>query len=291
MLRDNTDEAFDLLRMALTSPHFDTAHVERIRSQVISGLRRDTTYPTGLASRNLLEVTFGDHPHGRQASGTLDSVLTHAVADLKDYVGVLVKDTAECRARRRRRPGHARQAARPKLRQPAGQGEAHPGCRCRGGQASGARLRAAQRAAGRDHLRRPRRGAQRPNFMAAYVLNHILGGGRLSSRLYREVSEKAGFAYSMFESLLWMEHSVVFIGITSTRADRSIRQLVLGSAVAVLACSGPTSRADVLRYPFAAAAPKTDRYGSTEVEDPYRWLEDDIQTAPEYATGSKRSIV
>src|SRR6185312_13832424 len=36
MLRDNKDEAFDLLRMALTSPHFDSADVERIRSQVTS---------------------------------------------------------------------------------------------------------------------------------------------------------------------------------------------------------------------------------------------------------------
>src|SRR4051812_49505492 len=49
MLRDNKDEAFDLLRSALTSPHFETADVERIRSQVISGLRRETTNPTSLA--------------------------------------------------------------------------------------------------------------------------------------------------------------------------------------------------------------------------------------------------
>src|SRR5215217_9140883 len=42
MLRDNRDEAFDLLRMAMSSPHFDSSDVERIRSQVLSGLRRDT---------------------------------------------------------------------------------------------------------------------------------------------------------------------------------------------------------------------------------------------------------
>ncbi|MBT2856501.1 insulinase family protein, partial [Staphylococcus coagulans] len=59
-----------------------------------------------------------------------------------------------------------------------------------------------------------------PNFMAAYVVNHILGGGGLSSRLYHEVREKRGLAYSVFESLLWMEHSAIFIGNTGTRADR-----------------------------------------------------------------------
>ena len=34
MLKDNKDEAFDLLQLALTSPHFDAADVERIRAQV-----------------------------------------------------------------------------------------------------------------------------------------------------------------------------------------------------------------------------------------------------------------
>src|ERR1700679_4148714 len=35
LLKDNRDEAFDLLRMSLTSPHFDSADVERIRAPVI----------------------------------------------------------------------------------------------------------------------------------------------------------------------------------------------------------------------------------------------------------------
>src|SRR5246127_2765783 len=86
MLKDNRDEAFDLLRMSLTSPHFDSADVERIRAQVISGLRRDTTNPNSLASRKFLEMAFGDHPYGRQAGGTLESVPKIDIADLKDYV-------------------------------------------------------------------------------------------------------------------------------------------------------------------------------------------------------------
>jgi zinc protease len=63
MLKDNKDEAFELLRTALTSPHFDSADVERIRAQVLSGLRRDTSSPTALASRKFLEIAFGNHPY------------------------------------------------------------------------------------------------------------------------------------------------------------------------------------------------------------------------------------
>src|SRR4051794_22727219 len=62
MLKDNKDEAFDLLRTALTSPHFDAADVERIRAQVLSALRRETTHPASLASRKFLQIAFGDHP-------------------------------------------------------------------------------------------------------------------------------------------------------------------------------------------------------------------------------------
>jgi zinc protease len=60
-----------------------------------------------------------------------------------------------------------------------------------------------------------------PNFMAAYIVNHIMGGGGVSSRLYREVREKRGLAYSIYEALLWLDHSALFIGNTGTRADRA----------------------------------------------------------------------
>jgi zinc protease len=125
MLKDNKDEAFDLLHLALTSPHFDATDVERIRAQVLSGLRRDTTNPTSLASRKFLEVAFGDHPYGRQGNGTLDSVPKIDVADMKDYVRrVIAKDTLAHRRGRRCRCRHARQAAGQDIRRTAGQGPA-----------------------------------------------------------------------------------------------------------------------------------------------------------------------
>src|ERR1700687_1491336 len=68
MLKDNKDEAFELLRTGLHSPHFGSTDVERIRAQIVSGLRRDTSNPTAIASRKFLEVMFGDHPYGRQAN-------------------------------------------------------------------------------------------------------------------------------------------------------------------------------------------------------------------------------
>jgi zinc protease len=222
MLKDNRDEAFDLLRMSLTSPHFDSADVERIRAQIMSGLRRDTSSPTSLASRKFLELAFGDHPYGRQANGTLESVPGIDVADMKDYVGrVLARDTLRIAV-----VGDVDPATLGKLLD-----QAFGGLPAKASLTPVADVEAAkppQRAFipldvpqtvvtfGGPGIRR-----DDPNFMAGYVVNHILGGGGSSSRLYREVREKRGLAYSVYQSLLWMDHSAVFVGNTGTRADRA----------------------------------------------------------------------
>ncbi len=244
MLRDNKDEAFELLHTALTSPHFDPVDVERIRSQIISGLRRDTTNPTALASRKFLEIAFGDHPYGRQASGTLDSVPTITVADMKDYVGrVLAKDTLKIAVVGDVDPATLGKLldqtfgslpAKAKLTPVADVAAAKPP------QRAFVPLDVPQTVItfGGPGVKR-----SDPNFMAAYVVNHILGGGGLSSRLYREVREKRGLAYSVFESLLWMEHSAIFIGNTGTRADRAGDTIdAVENEVRRIAEEGPTQK-------------------------------------------------
>ena len=82
-----------------------------------------------------------------------------------------------------------------------------------------------------------------PNFMAAYVVNHILGGGGLSSRLYKEVREKRGLAYSVYKSLLWMDRSALFIGNTGTRADRAGETVdAIEKEIRRIAEEGPTQK-------------------------------------------------
>jgi len=244
MLKDNKDEAFDLLHLALTSPHFDATDVERIRAQVLSGLRRDTTNPTSLASRKFLELAFGDHPYGRQGNGTLDSVPKIDVADMKDYVRrVIAKDTLRVAV-----VGDVDADTLGKLLD-----------KTFGGLPAKASLTAIAEV---EATKPPQRafvpldvpqtvvtfggpGIRRhdPNFMAGYVVNHILGGGGLSSRLYKEVREKRGLAYSVYESLLWMDRSALFIGNTGTRADRAGETVdAIEKEVRRMAEEGPTQK-------------------------------------------------
>ena len=244
MLKDNKDEAFDLLHMALTSPHFDGTDVERIRSQIVSGLRRDTTNPNALAGRKFLEIAYGDHPYGRQASGTLESVPTITVADMKDYVRrVIAKDTLKIAV-----VGDVDPATLGKLLD-----QTFGGLPAKASLTPVPDIVAAkppQRAfvpldvpqtvisfGGPGIMRHD------PNFMAAYVVNHIIGGGGLSSRLYHEVREKRGLAYSVYQTLLWMDHSALFIGNTGTRADRAGETLdAVEKEIRRMAEEGPTQQ-------------------------------------------------
>ena len=244
MLKDNKDEAFDLLRMSLTSPHFESADVERIRTQIMSGLKRDTSNPGALASRKFLEIAFGDHPYGRQATGTLESVPAITTADLKDYVSrVLARDTLKIAV-----VGDIDAVSLGKLLD-----QTFGGLPAKASLTPVADIEAApppQRAFipldvpqtvvtfGGPGIRR-----NDPGFMAAYVVNHILGGGTLSSRLYHEVREKRGLAYSVYDALLWMEHSALFVGNTGTRFDRAGETVAaVDSEIRRMAESGPTQQ-------------------------------------------------
>ena len=243
MLKDNKDEAFELLRTSLTSPHFDNTDVERIRTQLMSGLRRETTSPGALASRRFLQIAYGDHPYGRPPGGTLESVPTITVADMKDYVArVLTKehlkiavvgdiDAASLGALLDRTFGGL--PAKSKLT-PVSDIEAR-----KPPQQEFITLDVPQTVVtfGGPGIER-----NDPDFMAAYVVNHILGGGS-GSRLYREVREKRGLAYSVSDSLAWMEHSALFVGSTGTRADRAAETVeAITSEVHRMAENGPTAQ-------------------------------------------------
>src|SRR5262249_57474477 len=79
------------------------------------------------------------------------------------------------------------------------------------------------------------------DFIRAYVVNDILGGGSFSSRLYREVREKRGLAYGIYSGLYWYDHVAVFTGATATRADRTADTLDLISAeIRRMAEEGPS---------------------------------------------------
>ncbi|MDA9447128.1 MULTISPECIES: M16 family metallopeptidase [Bradyrhizobium] len=243
-LKDNADEAFDLLRMALTSPRFDATDVERIRATVLARLRHDSTDPSSLAHLKFLEVAFSDHPYARPAGGSLESVPKIEIADLKGYARrVIAKDTLKL----------------------AVVGDVRPEVLCKLLDKTFGSLPTEAEAAPVPEVvaaKPPRRlfipldvpqtvvtfggpafRRSEPDFMAAYVVNHILGGAGLTSRLFREVREKRGLAYSVRENLVWLDHSAMFLGNSGTCADRADETVEeIEKQVRDIAEEGPTQQ-------------------------------------------------
>src|SRR5262249_36056157 len=66
----------------------------RARAQVLAGLRRETTSPNDISTRTWWKTAFPDHPYGRPTNGTLESVPQITVDDLKTYARrVLARNT------------------------------------------------------------------------------------------------------------------------------------------------------------------------------------------------------
>jgi zinc protease len=244
MLKDTKDEAFGLLQTSLTSPRFDGSDVERIRSEVMSDLQSETSNPQALASRKFLAMAFGDHPYGRPSSGTLESVPNITVDDLKSYVRrVLAKNTLKVAVvgdvdadtlGKLLDKTFSSLPAKADLTPVSDVVFAKPP------QRAFIPLDVPQTVVmfGSPGIRR-----HDPDFMAAYVVNHILGGSGLSSRLYHQVREKRGLVYSIYGALAWMEHSAMFIGTTGTRADRAGDTVdAIDKEISRMADEGPTQQ-------------------------------------------------
>jgi zinc protease len=241
-LKENSDAAFDYLRLALVEPRFDTEAVERIRGQILSQLRRDSVSPTHLASRNWWATAFPAHPYGQPVEGTLDSVPRITIDDLRSYSRrVLARDNLKIAI-----VGDVdAQAAGQLLDHAFGklptQAELTP-VTAAVAQGLGRRM-VIQLDVPQAVVNFGGPGISRgdPDFMAAYIVNHILGGGSFSSRLYREVREKRGLAYGISDSLVWLNSSALMIGSTATRADATGKTLeIIEHEIRRLAQEGPT---------------------------------------------------
>jgi zinc protease len=241
-LKDNRDEAFDLLRLALTEPRFDDAAVERTRAQVMSRLRRETVSPNDIASLNWWATAFPDHPYGRPVHGTLESVPLITVDDMKTLlrrtlarntiklaiVGDIDAATAGALIDRTfgALPAKAELTPVPAI-VPHGLGKRIV-----------IQLDVPQAVV---NFGGPGISRSDPDFMAAYIVNHILGGGSFTSRLYREVREKRGLAYGVHDSLVWLNHTALLIGSTATRSDATGQTIeIIEREIRRLAEEGPT---------------------------------------------------
>jgi zinc protease len=272
-LKENQDEAFDYLRLALTEPRFDEQAVERTRAQIVSRLQRETVSPNEMASRNWWAAAFPGHPYGQPVNGTLESVPRITVDDLRNYtrrviarsnlkvalVGDIDAQTAG-ELLDRTFGGLPAQALLEPVSSIAPQGL---------GRRIVIQLDVPQAVV---NFGGPGISRSDPDFMAAYIVNHILGGGSFTSRLYREVREKRGLAYGISDSLVWLNHTALMFGSTATRADATGQTIeIIEREIRRLAEDGPTEEEFIkaktyLKGSFALGLDSSHRIASQLVQ-------------------------
>ncbi|MGM0583474.1 MAG: M16 family metallopeptidase [Pseudomonadota bacterium] len=219
ILTENREKSVELLRSALTEPRFDAEAMERVRAGILSGIRSARTDADDLASQTWRAALFPDDPYGRPIEGSEESVAALSAGDLEAMrrialnradvaVGVVGDITAEELAPLLDRLfGDLPDAPLPELSKV----EMTPA----------RALEVVELDVPQSVARLIHEGPARhdPDFIPAYVMNHILGGGGFSSRLTEEVREKRGLTYSVFSFLAPQDRAPIMgAGVSSDNA-------------------------------------------------------------------------
>lgn len=220
-LTEHRDMAFDLLTKAMTQPRFDPEPVGRLRAQILAKLRHDEENPDAIAGRALMDSLFPGHPYGRPSDGTKESVAKLTVADLRRFVADrLALDTLVIGVTGDITPEELAPlldktfGTLPKKAASWKVPDASP--RTEG------QIVVIDKTIGQSNILFADIGMKRddPDFYVAYVMNHILGGGGFTSKLYQEVREKRGLAYSVYSYLHPMDAAALYLGGAGTANAR-----------------------------------------------------------------------
>lgn len=216
MLSENRDASIDLLKLALTQPRFDEEPLTRVKRQIVSGIRSSETDPNAIAGKAFRAAAFPNDPYGRSTTGEIDVVEALTADDLSAArlrllnvgaakIGVVGDISAEELGPLLDRllaelPNVATKAPTAAVYQGT------PGIQL-------IDLDVPQSVAifGHEGILR-----DDPDYIPAYVMNYVLGGGGFSSRLTEEVREKRGLSYSVYSYLLPADRAGLYLGGVAT---------------------------------------------------------------------------
>ena len=242
-LTANREPALEMLRLALNKPRFDADAVERIRQQLLANIAYAAKNPQTVAGNTWTATAFAGHPYGRPASGTVESVGAIKSADLETFrKRTFARDTLRVVA-----VGDIDAKTLGVLLDQvfgdiAPKAELTPVAPVVPKAAE--KLTIVDMDVPQSVVQFGMNGLPRkdPDFMAAFVMNHILGGGGFSSRLTEQVREKRGLAYSVYSYLQPYKQAALFAGGVATK-NESVKESieVIRAELARMAKDGPTA--------------------------------------------------
>ncbi len=219
MLTANLDQSIALLRLALIEPTFDQVAFDRVQGQVFSILRSDATDPSAIASDRFQELAYPGHPYARNPDGTLETVAALTPDDMRvAFARALTKDRLIIGVV----GAISAQELAPLLDDLLGDlpdtsvGEVPDTQVALSGGVEVIPFDTPQSVALFGHAGLSR---DDPDYLTAYVLNHIMGGRATTARLTVEVRKKRGLTYGISTFLLPFQHAAVYMGHLNSGND------------------------------------------------------------------------
>ncbi|MGH6734953.1 MAG: M16 family metallopeptidase [Methyloceanibacter sp.] len=274
-LTANKDEVFELARLAMSQPRFDADALERVRAQILAGLKFDENDPETVASLAWDRLAFRDHPYGRPVKGTRESIAAITAHDLRDYVRrvfardkLLITVVGDIDAETLGKALDTLFGDLPEHSELEAVADATPPV--------GPEREIIVMDVPQSVAQFGQRGISRKDgdFIPAYVLNYIIGGGGFSSRLMEEVREKRGLAYSVYSNLYPYQHGAVFIGNVATKNEAVGQSLaVIEEELKRLAKHGPSAEELASAKSYLTGAYALRFESSTSIASQLLWIQ------------------
>ena len=225
--QEQREPALALFAEVLGKPTFPADSLARIKNQLLAGFEFQKQNPGKLASLELFERLYGQHPYAHPSDGTAQSIPAITRQQLQAFharayaagnavialVGDLSRSEAEAIANQvsaalPQGPALAK-IAQPQVPKPGASHIEYP--------------------SNQTHLMLAQLGIDRrdPDYAALYLGNQIFGGGGFGTRLMSEVREKRGLTYGVYSGFSAMQARGPFMINLQTRAELSEGTLAL----------------------------------------------------------------
>lgn len=228
-LSEHKERAFELLSLALSKPRIDKAAFERVKARMLTELTILQQRAGYMASQHFSGKAWGKHPYHAEARGTAEALKTLAIDDVRDYiknsftlknlnivaVGDIDKKKLSSLLKQYVAVLSSSGEHRSELAAASwlGKGQAqhfdHPNAQTE--------IQFGWEGVKRDN----------PDFYAAYIMNHMLGGSGLTSKLSLVIRGEHGLAYSVGTGLASYDKAAMLKGSFATRHDQAKKAVSL----------------------------------------------------------------
>lgn len=225
-LSRHQDMAFDMLKLALTSPRFDSEPLERMKQANIARIKSAQADPEWIAARLFNDRAFEGHPYALNSGGTITSLQSITDDDLRNHmktwltqdrlhIGVMGDISAdELKSRIEEVFSNLPQQNKEKSEEKfdiKNQGNLY--------------------VYNRDipqsiiSVALPSLDENHPDYYTLQVMNYIFGAGGFGSRLMEEAREKRGLTYGIY-SRLNHQNNIDFISINTSTKNESVTDMI-----------------------------------------------------------------